>query len=66
MKNHKYSIGQTVSLVQWPLASAAPGPYEVVRLLPSERKEFGYRIKSRLELHERIACESQLTAQGSI
>lgn len=62
MKNHKYHVGQTVSLAQSPLAGAAPGPYEIVRLLPAERAEFTYRIKSRQELHERIVGESRLSA----
>ena len=39
---------------------AAAGIYEVIRQLPTSNGEFGYRIKSAREPHERAVRESQL------
>ena len=61
---HKFTIGQTVDLMANALRAAAPGPYEIVHLLPASDKDPRdpcYRIKSTEEKHERIAPESQLT-----
>ena len=58
---HKFSVGQSVRLVPRPFEPAAQGSYKVVRQLPGEAGEFGYRVKSTSEPHERVVRESQLT-----
>ena len=35
-------------------------PYEIVRVMPSEKGVAAYRIRSSLEEHERVAEESEL------
>ena len=39
----------------------AAGAFEVTKQLPHNGREFEYRIKSVIELHERVARESELT-----
>ena len=41
-----------------------PGPYEIVRQLPSETADLKYRIKSRDETHERVVSEHELRPAG--
>ena len=63
--SHKFSIGQAVILVPRVLQPAAPGEYEVCRLMPAGDRDDpddpSYRIKSIDEKHERVAAESDLT-----
>ncbi len=64
---HKFSVGQTVTLVHRMLQNAPAGPYEIAGLRPSpdnDADEPRYRIKSADEKHERIAIESDLTLAG--
>ena len=41
-----------------------PGPYEIVRQLPSDTADRKYRIKSRDETHERVVAEHELRPAG--
>jgi hypothetical protein len=41
--------------------NAAFGVYEIRATLPTEDGEFRYRIKSQIELHERVVKESELS-----
>jgi hypothetical protein len=50
-------MNQTTSLAE---RLAAGGIYEVVRQLPTNNGEFGYRIKSAREPYERAVRESHL------
>ena len=62
--SHKFSVGQTVVLATRVLQPAAPGEYEVLRLMPAGDRDSddpSYRIKSIDEKHERVAAESDLT-----
>ena len=61
MALHKFHVGESVNLR--PVASriAPGGPYEVIKQLPHNGREFEYRIKSAGEEHERVAGESDLT-----
>ena len=63
--SHKFSIGQAVVLAPRVLQPAAPGEYEVLRLMPAGDRDDpddpSYRIKSIDEKHERVAAESDLT-----
>ena len=61
---HKYTVGQAVDFTANHLRGAAPGPYEVCRLMPmseADPKNPRYRIKSISERHERVVSESDLT-----
>lgn len=61
---HKFSVGQAVDLVPRILRAAAPGQYEVRRLMPESDRDTGdpsYQIKSVHEKHERVVFESDLT-----
>jgi hypothetical protein len=60
---HKFFVGQTVLVVSGQLADIENGErFEIARLLPLEGVAPQYRIKSKLDGHERIAREGQLTA----
>jgi hypothetical protein len=61
---HKFKIGQIVELDGNVLRSLAPGPYQIRHLVPSPDRDPGdpcYRIKSAIEVYERVAAESELT-----
>jgi hypothetical protein len=61
LKNHRFSVGQTVHFTSSPMGRvAASGAYKVVKLLPFDGDDFQYRIKSAGEAFERVAKESQL------
>jgi hypothetical protein len=67
--SHKFAVGQTVDLVPRVLRAAAPGQYEVLRLMPESDRNTGdpsYRIKSVDEKHERVALESDLVSSASV
>jgi hypothetical protein len=63
MSAHKFRVGQTVRLApdRYKLQSATHGGFEVVRLMPEAAGVFQYRVKSRLDGHERVAREDQLS-----
>ena len=60
MPTHKFKPGELVELKQSHAVYAAPGPYEIVRLLPVVDHEPQYRIRGRHEDHERLVKESDL------
>ncbi len=64
MQNHKYCIGEKVSLVGRVQVSAAHGEYKVMRLLPAESGQFLYRIKSEFEPGERVVAEDELAVRS--
>lgn len=58
---HKYSVGQKVSfLPSSGSLSHLRGSYTIVRLLPSEARDWQYRVKCDHDTHERVVLESQL------
>jgi hypothetical protein len=62
--SHKFAVGQAVDLVPRILRAAAPGQYEICRLMPESDRDAGdpsYRVKSIDEKHERVVLESDLT-----
>jgi hypothetical protein len=62
MPARKFDIGQSVYLQPGPYTrNAAFGVYEIRATLPAEDGQFRYRIKSQIELHERVAKESELS-----
>ena len=63
MASHKFSVGQKVSF--HPSATGLShlrGSYTIARLLPSETRDWQYRVKSDRDAHERVVLESQLAA----
>ena len=60
MKDHKFKIGQRVTLGAEPFDPGRQTRFEVVRLLPTEHWINRYRIKSLWDGHERVAMENEL------
>jgi hypothetical protein len=60
---HAFRVGQIVQFRpdRAEIARAAKGPYEIVKQLPHNGREYEYRIKSAHEEHVRSAVESQLS-----
>jgi hypothetical protein len=61
---HKFTVGQTVDLLQRVLRPAAAGGYEIRHLVPAadaDPEDPRYRVKSAEENHERVVLESELT-----
>jgi hypothetical protein len=57
----KFNIGQKVQFTSVTAGRpGASGLYNVLKVLPLERDEQQYRIKSLSEAYERVARESQL------
>jgi hypothetical protein len=57
---HKFQVGQSVELISRVIRQAAPGTYEITRLMPENEVEPRYCIKSATERHERVVPESEL------
>ena len=62
MANHKFKIGQQVTLVTSMINRSASTRYVVTKLLPERDGDFEYRIKNIDEPHERVASERQMNA----
>ncbi|HWF96833.1 MAG TPA: hypothetical protein VG291_17905 [Xanthobacteraceae bacterium] len=62
---HKFQVGQSVALIPRSIRQAAPGTYEITRLMPDNAAEPHYRIKSDAERHERVVPESELETSQS-
>lgn len=58
--DYRYKVGQIVEILPTTLRSAAPGAYEIMRLVPLEGGAARYCLKSRDEKHERIVPEHDL------
>jgi len=57
---YKFKVGQTVDLIPSTSRFAAKGPYQIVRLRPTDGEIAQYTIKSRHEPHERVVSENDL------
>lgn len=68
MKEHKFRVGQVVDFHPSPKIAfpAAAQEYKILRLVPHERGERLYRIKTITERFERIAKESELVLGISV
>jgi hypothetical protein len=60
MPTHKFHVSQTVYLNPSHALNVSGGAYIVTKKLPERDSEFGYRVKSINEPHERVVRESQL------
>jgi hypothetical protein len=58
---HRFQLGDVVASFS---PSIPPGPYVVVRLLPLVGSEPHYRVKSRIDGHERALLEGQIMLVG--
>jgi hypothetical protein len=66
-QSHKFKVGQSVDIVgQQRLASSPLGKFEIVRLMPTEHGRHQYRVRSRLDGHERMVAESELEGQPKL
>ena len=64
MADHKFRVGQKVTLASNGLNRAgAGGTYVVTKRLPERGGELEYRIKRASEPHERVARESELARE---
>jgi hypothetical protein len=64
MAGHKFKVGQSVRFTpRKMMLPAGAQAYKIVRVLPAEAGEYHYRIKSVYESFERMAAESELSAQ---
>jgi hypothetical protein len=64
MPEHKFQVGEIVTLKPSMSRNVPGGTYEVTRQLPHNGREYEYRIKSVAEEHERVASESDLAKRG--
>jgi hypothetical protein len=68
MARHKFKVGQVVDYTPLRLGGqSASRQYEVVRLLPADSADSGelqYRVKSKSEMFERVAKESELSRRS--
>ncbi|GLS23107.1 hypothetical protein GCM10007874_61270 [Labrys miyagiensis] len=66
MKQHKFKLGEHVSLRSEHRDMADGTGYEVTRLLPEASPEPQYRIKRSIEIHERVAGEHLLHSMDQV
>ena len=59
MKIHKYRVGQTLRFQQSGFGGAA-GDVKIERLLPADRSENLYQVKSLSDGHSRVVRESEM------
>ena len=60
MQSWKFAVGQNVVMKQSTFHRAPTDTFEIVRLLPAERGNPQYRIRSLRDGHERVVTESDL------
>jgi hypothetical protein len=60
VQSRKFTIGQNVVMKQSASHRAPTDTFEIVHLLPAERGNPQYRIKSLRDGHERVVVESDL------
>ena len=67
MTSHRFEIGRIVRSDAATARTIPPGSYEIVRHLPSNDAERDpqYRVKAKLDGHERIVKESDLERSPS-
>lgn len=58
---HAYKLHEWVDVVPSTLRSAAPGRYQIVRLIPIDGNAPRYCIRSAREKHDRVVSEYDLT-----
>jgi len=62
MPIYKFKIGQTVFIRSAPHQNLPGGAYVILHKMPEHDGEYEYRVKNIAEQHERVVCESQLSA----
>jgi hypothetical protein len=62
MQTHKFKIGETVFIKPAPTQNLPGGSYVVIQRLPEHDAELEYRVRNRVEPHERVMRESELRA----
>jgi hypothetical protein len=59
---HKFKAGQAVTVAPRRYDPRLGGNFEVVRILPAERGNNQYRIRSVTDGHERVVIEGEIGA----
>jgi len=57
---HKFTAGQAVTVVPRRYDPRFGGSFEVIRVLPTERGNNQYRIRSVADGHERVVTEGEI------
>jgi hypothetical protein len=57
---HQFKVDEWVDIVPSTLRSAAPGRYQIVRLIPCDAQVPRYCIRSEHEKHDRVVHEHDL------
>jgi hypothetical protein len=60
MASHKFEAGQTVAVAPRRYDPKIGGSFEVVRILPAERGNNQYRIRSVVDGHERVVMGGEI------
>jgi hypothetical protein len=60
MDAHKFRAGERVTMTSSRARATPKGSFEVVRLMPPERGNYQYRIRSVTDGHERVVLENEL------
>ena len=60
MPTHKFHVGEIVQLSRSITRNLPGGSYTIIKQLPENAGEFGYRVKNINEPHERVVRESEL------
>jgi hypothetical protein len=67
MAQHKFKVGQTVTIIPNRLEHhVPPGTYKIQRLLPIEGNDLQYRIRHESDGHERVVTEAQLRPAAAV
>ena len=59
MAQHKFKVGDLVTYARSFIKQPA-GPFEIVRLMPTDTPEPTYRIKSKAEQYDRVVREFEI------
>jgi len=60
MASHKFKAGQTVAVAPRRYDPRLGGSFKVVRILPTERGNNQYHIRSVVDGHERVVMEGEI------
>ena len=58
-----YHVGQSIALNPGEFPAASRGPYEIIRLLPSDGRNLSYRIQHHVDRHERVVRQSDILGE---
>ncbi|MET0278111.1 MAG: hypothetical protein ABW198_07240 [Pseudorhodoplanes sp.] len=65
-RSHAFKLNEWVELLPSTLRSAAPGRYQIVRLIPRDGNEPRYCLRSEKEKHDRVLSECDLKRAAEV